>query len=162
MARYVVGFMFSTDMKRVLLIEKKRPQWQLGKLNGIGGKVEDGENFYTAMGREFLEETGLRFDGWKFFCKLTVPPDKGWDDIFFAAATSGMMDSARSTTDEKIYEVDIVSIGHGTLPWGKPMEDDGGGVRALVPVLYNIPWLVRMAIDSLVNETCYDVVEQKT
>lgn len=55
--RYVLGFLFSEDGSRVLLIWKNRPAWQAGKLNGIGGKIEDGEQPLDAMKREFVEET---------------------------------------------------------------------------------------------------------
>ncbi len=56
---YVLGFMFSPDEKKVLLIWKNRPSWQAGKLNGIGGKVNPGETPLEAMEREFIEETGF-------------------------------------------------------------------------------------------------------
>lgn len=163
MAIYVVGFLFTTDMNKVLLIEKKRPDWQRGKLNGIGGKVETSEDFQTALAREFAEETTLRFDGWKFFCTLHIGLDKGPDahDVYFAAATSGMVDLARSPTDEKVFLVRVDTIEHNMIALGWPMEHDGGGERAAGPVLYNLPWLVRMAIDSLVNDVRYGVAEQR-
>jgi hypothetical protein len=37
---YVCGFMFANDFTEVALIRKNKPEWQRGKLNGIGGKVE--------------------------------------------------------------------------------------------------------------------------
>ena len=47
--QYVMGLIFDTT-DRVLLIKKKRPTHQVGKWNGLGGKVEDNylsiENFY--------------------------------------------------------------------------------------------------------------------
>jgi len=55
--RYVVGFLFSEDQSRVLLVWKNRPAWQNGKLNGVGGKIEAGETPLQAMEREFKEET---------------------------------------------------------------------------------------------------------
>jgi 8-oxo-dGTP diphosphatase len=57
--QYVVGFAFN-ELERVLLVEKKRPDWQKGLLNGIGGKIEPGETPAEAMDRECHEETGLR------------------------------------------------------------------------------------------------------
>ena len=57
--RYVLGFVFSLDASRVLLIWKNRPEWQKGKLNGIGGKIEEGELPIDAMKREFSEETSF-------------------------------------------------------------------------------------------------------
>ena len=65
MNNYVVGFAFSEDKRRVLLVKKKRPEWQKGALNGIGGKIEEGEDTetpYIAMHRETKEETGLVLD----------------------------------------------------------------------------------------------------
>lgn len=57
---YVLGFALTSDRRAVLLIEKQTPQWQKGKLNGIGGKVETfDENEDAAMVREFKEETGI-------------------------------------------------------------------------------------------------------
>lgn len=55
--RFVLGFLFSEDGSRVLLVWKNRPAWQNGKLNGVGGKIEPGETPLQAMKREFLEET---------------------------------------------------------------------------------------------------------
>lgn len=42
-----------------LLVEKQSPEWQKGKFNLIGGKVEEGETLNNAAIREFNEETGL-------------------------------------------------------------------------------------------------------
>lgn len=61
MDKFVVGFAF-TERGSVLLIQKKRPAWQSGCLNGIGGKIEDGETPEQAMTRECLEETGLTLE----------------------------------------------------------------------------------------------------
>ncbi len=61
----VLGFLFSEKETRVALIQKQKPEWQKGYLNGIGGKVETQEEPYKAMTREFQEETGLLFKEWK-------------------------------------------------------------------------------------------------
>lgn len=73
MQKYVVGFLFDTDKANVALIKKTRPAWQAGKLNGIGGKIEDTDaSPAEAMSREFFEETGVRIAalGWDNFGKL--------------------------------------------------------------------------------------------
>ena len=57
--RYVVGFAYSLDKSKVMLIRKQKPEWQKGCLNGIGGKIEPGEKPNEAMTRECREETGL-------------------------------------------------------------------------------------------------------
>lgn len=59
MKRYVAGFAFSEDLELVLLIRKTHPEWQKGKLNGVGGKIREGELPPDAMVREFAEETGF-------------------------------------------------------------------------------------------------------
>ena len=59
MQEYACGFLFSLDRTRVLLIRKRRPAWQAGKLNGLGGKVEPGESFHDALVRELCEELGI-------------------------------------------------------------------------------------------------------
>lgn len=63
MRKYVVGFAFSENRETILLIEKKRPEWQKGLHNGIGGHIEDKEDSLAAMYRECKEETGLVL-GW--------------------------------------------------------------------------------------------------
>lgn len=39
---YVCGFLFDRSFENVLLIRKNRPEKQKGRLNGVGGKVEEG------------------------------------------------------------------------------------------------------------------------
>ena len=45
--------------EHVLLIEKKRPDWQAGRFNLPGGKIEDGETIHQAASRKLMEETDL-------------------------------------------------------------------------------------------------------
>ncbi|MGC8492050.1 MAG: NUDIX domain-containing protein [Syntrophobacteraceae bacterium] len=56
---YVLGFVFTSTPKNVLLTEKNCPDWQKGKWNGIGGKIEAGEKPIDAMVREMFEETTI-------------------------------------------------------------------------------------------------------
>ena len=69
-ALYVAGFLFRAEGTEVALVQKQTPEWQKGKLNGIGGKVELGETPARAMQREFLEETGAEVKDWRAFCGL--------------------------------------------------------------------------------------------
>lgn len=75
MRHYVAGLLFCRTggyPARVALIRKNRPEWMAGRLNAIGGKLEDGESPGEAMVREFREETGLDIakDLWRKFCIL--------------------------------------------------------------------------------------------
>lgn len=68
MKKYVLGFLFSNDLKRVVLIRKDGPDWQVGKLNGLGGSVEDyDESWLSAMSREFREEAGIDISDWNLY-----------------------------------------------------------------------------------------------
>lgn len=76
--RYVCGFAFhggGTVRPRVVLIRKVKPDWQAGKLNGVGGKIEPGECATVAMAREFHEETGVKTNprDWEVFAKMHFP-----------------------------------------------------------------------------------------
>lgn len=74
LTKYVLGFAFD-DLHRVALILKDKPEWQKGKWNGIGGKVEGDELDVEAMVREFREETGVVTTPsmWHYFGKMTGP-----------------------------------------------------------------------------------------
>lgn len=70
---YCVGFAFYKD--KVVLIKKNRPDFQKGKLNGIGGSLEGDEDPVSAMVREFKEETGISTSirNWNEVGKLDEP-----------------------------------------------------------------------------------------
>lgn len=56
-----LGFILSEDGKNVLLIHRnKRPEDQhFGKYNGLGGKMEVGEDALSCLKREIKEEAGI-------------------------------------------------------------------------------------------------------
>lgn len=119
---YVVGFMFGFDKEQVLLIRKNRPEWQAGKLNGIGGKVEKDELPYNAMMREFKEEAGVENTTWTYFALLDGPDYKVY---VYSSCDPQAFDKAISKTDELVYRVDTNRLGeYGVVPnlhWLVPM-----------------------------------------
>lgn len=59
MNNYVVGFVFhDQERSKVLVVEKLKPAFMAGKLNGIGGEINTGEEAIQTMCREAEEETG--------------------------------------------------------------------------------------------------------
>jgi 8-oxo-dGTP diphosphatase len=107
MQKYVCGFCFTEARDRVLLIKKKRPKWQNGRLNGIGGHIEPNELEIQAMKREFWEETGIssnvRAIKWN---RLAYLRGSGWEVCFFHAFSDEMA-QAVTTTDEEIVELAV-------------------------------------------------------
>lgn len=69
---WVNGFAFTRNRKHVLLIEKTKPDWQAGRLNGIGGKVEYRETPLDAMVREMREEAGITLTDWRHFVTMNI------------------------------------------------------------------------------------------
>lgn len=56
-----LGYIISPDRKRTLLVHrnKRKDDQHLGKYNGLGGKMEPGEDIYQCMTREIMEEAGI-------------------------------------------------------------------------------------------------------
>lgn len=74
MIEYVLGFAFDEYHETVALVKKRKgPPVNIGKWNGIGGKVESGEMPLRAMVREWSEEVGSNHEGWTFFGNFRGP-----------------------------------------------------------------------------------------
>jgi len=69
---YNLGYVFNKDMTKVYLIEINKPgKFGHGVVNGIGGKVDEGESPLNSMRREFNEEAGQLVTHWKFLGRYT-------------------------------------------------------------------------------------------
>lgn len=57
-----LGFVLSPDRTSVLMVHRiaRADDYQSGKFNGLGGKVEPDEDVVAAMKREIFEESGLK------------------------------------------------------------------------------------------------------
>jgi 8-oxo-dGTP diphosphatase len=126
---YVCGFLFTPDRSKVLLIRKRRPAWQAGKLNGLGGKIEPGETRLDAMRREFREEAGIDVPQWQHVLTLSGTDDagsgRGWAGHFFRAF--GDVETARPITDEQLEIHPTTNIPPDTIPnlrWMIPLMLD--------------------------------------
>lgn len=97
---YVIGFLFSTGLDRVVLIKKNRPSFLAGKLNGVGGKIEPDERPIDAMRREFFEETGFYVARWLKFNEVTVESDGGTMHCFLSINDN--IDKVETRTDEPV------------------------------------------------------------
>lgn len=136
---YVAGFLFDSNKAEVLLIKKKRPKWQEGRYNGIGGKIEGNETAAQAMQREFKEEAGVEVQDWVPFCHYDY--DGGTVEFYFYIDTADeFYDKVHSVTDEQIKWVKLEDIWH-------------------LNSIFNLKWLIPLAIDPSLGEEVIKVSE---
>lgn len=127
MQNYCLGFRTRHNLegqKEVALILKNRPTWQAGKLNGIGGKVEDGEAPIDAMVREFWEETSvLTFrENWSHMATMVYPSATIY--VFKSAGDCEI----KSVTDEPVAWFPLKHL-------------------QVLPTIGNLQWLIPLAFD---------------
>jgi len=128
--RAVLGFYFDISFEKVLLIKKNKPKWQRGKLNGIGGKIEQEESPISAMVREFKEEAGIVEYCWNECFKIIDIINGVWEvDVFYSV---GNLSLARQITNEKLI---VCSINN--LPEN---------------VIWNIRWMIPFILDKTVDK----------
>jgi 8-oxo-dGTP pyrophosphatase MutT (NUDIX family) len=140
--QYVAGLLFGDARSKVMLIRKSHPSWMKGKLNGIGGHIEQGELPEYAIHREFAEETGINIAhwNWKHFATIsgteTTLAKEPWIVYWYTAAIKKPKDyppfgigDIGSSKDEPVAWFDIESITRG-------IHGD---------VMPNLCWLIYMA-----------------
>lgn len=127
MKRYVTGFLFSKNSSHIVLIEKLSPEWQKGFFNGVGGKIEPGENAIDAMAREFNEETGVLIPAEQWQCYAQIFRPSHYDlDVFFAH--SDLAFNARTVEKEEVFVVELSKLPTNLIP--------------------NLNWLIPLALDK--------------
>lgn len=111
MKKYVLGFAFSRNKGTVVLIEKRRPEWQRGFFNGVGGKIENYETAFDAMVREFKEETSVDTltTDWSHFATMIFENDimGGRAEIYCYKLSSNLIYQCKTVEDERIELVTI-------------------------------------------------------
>lgn len=121
---YVLGFLFDDTRRTVALIRKKRPEWQSGLLNGIGGKMEGGEAAAQAMAREFHEETGVYISQFRWRQFACMAGDD-WRVFCFVAFGGYVL---QSPTDEQVETISVAEL----------------SAQNCIP---NLAWLIPLALD---------------
>ena len=128
--RWVAGLLFNAKGE-LALVAKTHPAWQAGKLNGVGGKINEDESAALAMQREFKEEAGVDVEGWKEFALLKV--QDGQVHFFVAHGNYEL----QSMTDEQVDWFDI----------SNPTK---------LPLIQNLKWLIPLALDKNNHYTTID------
>jgi 8-oxo-dGTP diphosphatase len=132
MQLYSLGLVFDSTCTKVLLMHKTRPDWQKGKLNGIGGKVEEGEDNLGCMVRETFEETGLLIppDEWVNFA--SIKDTYGLVGVY-AAVYKGLLSDAKTAEDQKVEWILVSSLPEN--------------------VIRNLTWLIPAGLDVIENKS---------
>jgi len=110
---YVLGFLFNADGSKVKLIRKNRPDWQAGRLNGIGGKIEKEEQDQwgpsspmIAMRREFREEAGVETRAVEWLLNVTMR-GPAWEVYVYSLFSDLYFDQCKAMTDEPLETHDV-------------------------------------------------------
>lgn len=140
MKNCTLGFIFSPDFQHVLLIHKTHPEWQAGKLNGLGGKIENEETPFQGISREVLEESGLHIppEEWRLIARM-----EGRDPIVDVLFTvfDGSRNDAQSRTDECVEWFPTSSLPHLCIS--------------------NLRWLIPLCINVAQNDqTAFVIIKQ--
>lgn len=131
--RYVLGFAFDKS-NNVILVQKTKPKWQAGLLNGVGGKIEPEDNTpIAAMVREFQEETNLTTTESQWHYVLTMGTDE-WEVLVYTMTDLnsyyGIYQGQQTDTDETLV----------ILPRKSLLDNDS--------CISNVPWLVAACVDA--------------
>jgi 8-oxo-dGTP diphosphatase len=134
---WVVGLLFR-NRSEVVLVLKTHPEFQRGKLNGVGGKIEGEETTRAAMRREFREEAGADIpeSAWREFALLK---EEAGDVTFLVA--HGDYD-VRTMTDEAVAWYRVVDL-------------------RSEPVMPDLHWLIPLALDDQNRYTTIDYQEPR-
>lgn len=125
MEHFVLGLVFNQTKDRVLLIEKRRPEWMAGKWNGIGGHIEEDETPGQAMIREAKEECGHSY---LFEHKITFTCPGGTMYVFAAIYPHNII-------NYKQIEDEQLSIWNVPGPEGLTMD--------------NLKWIIPLCLSTI-------------
>lgn len=129
--RYVCGFYFTGDGRKVALIRKAHPEWQAGRLNGVGGRIENGETPVQAMKREFEEEAGITTFAQDWHMKL-IHTGPGHVVYFFRHDRDPRHEGRLIFSHSQDEPVDVYHV---------------SDLHAL-PVIPNLRWIVPLCLDD--------------
>jgi 8-oxo-dGTP diphosphatase len=124
---YVLALLFTADGREVVLVRKTRPAWQAGRVNALGGKLQDGEDLLLGARREVREESGVDVDGWEEFLV--------WDDPEYRLrAVRAFDDAARRARTAEDQDVFLARVD-----------------RLPPNVIDNLRWIIPLALDRDVS-----------
>lgn len=127
--QYVNGFLFSSAGEVVTLILKNKPAWQRGRLNGLGGHIEENETPLAAMTREFREESdGYNIKNWEHFCtlegeKFQMYCFRSFNDAAYEIYCNGVEGEVGPYSSTKFTELECLTNLRWLIPMALNMPD---------------------------------------
>lgn len=137
MKKYTVGFIFNPILSKVLLIRKERPEWQKGKLNGVGGKIEQRETSKHCIVREVAEECGLQTKDHEW-TRIGKMRGADWFCDVYTHVHQGSLNDVSTTTDEEVQWFPVHKL---------PKN-----------ILTNLPWLIHLSLDKIKHDKFHQCV----
>lgn len=108
---YVLGFVFDETKEHVLLIRKNRPDFQKGKLNGLGGaKEKEDADLLIAIKRETKEEANLEIENYEPYYVYGHDGDEFQMTVFRAFIPLAELKKFQTTTDEKLKLIKVKDL----------------------------------------------------
>lgn len=137
MKAFSVGFIFNKDLKKVLLMHKTKPEFQAGKLNGLGGKIEGNETSVENFVREIKEEANLDLEKEKCIYIGKMQGRDWWCDTF-GYIYDGDINDAKSMEIEQIEWFDLKHLPENLLE--------------------NVGWLIEITLDKIKHKNFTDFI----
>lgn len=144
MRKYCVGFAFNEWCDEVLLLRKVKPAWQAGRVNGIGGHIEEGEAPLEAMKREGREETK---GAWEYPGEEYLHAE--WEQFAFVTGPGVELYCFRAFIDSNEWDATLIPRGS----WSSGLQTEEGLLTIFdvnnLPhfMLHNLTWLIPLALD---------------
>jgi 8-oxo-dGTP diphosphatase len=128
-----LGYVLSPDRSKVLMIHRnaRADDQHLGKYNGLGGKMEPGEDIAQCMRREIAEEAGIHVTAMRFRGTVNWPGfgKQGEDWLGFVFIIDAFDGESLTENNEGTLEwVDVASL------YDLPMWE---GDRHFLPLVFD-------------------------
>ncbi len=135
MYRYTLGFILKND--EILMVNREKNPWK-GCWNGLGGKIEEGEEPLYSMIREIEEETNLKVSPLEVVYKGSLT----WNT--FTAEGQGLYIYLIHLNPDTTYPTPI-KLSEGILDWKKI---DWINDQNNLGVAYNIPYFLPFVLND--------------
>jgi len=133
MYRYTLGFLLKND--EILMVNREKNPWK-GCWNGLGGKIEDGEQPLESMIREIEEETHLIVSPSQVIYKGSLT----WNT--FTAEGQGLYIFLIHIDKNILYETPI-KLREGILDWKKiDWINDKNNLGVAYNISYFLPYVL--------------------